>query len=164
MRRAAREAGADTPFSHVSMIDIVFLILIFFMCTIRFKQMERRLDAWFPNIGPGDPPATSVEDLTIYIKDNRKLRASTDFGLRATRKATYYLNSRDATPVTDMALLQSTLMRLGEDPDRRVLIAPYDEKDGKDQLVPFFNIIRVVDACKLAGLCHIRFQAPAVTN
>ena len=166
MRKLTRETDDEAPFSYISMIDIVFLILIFFMCATRFKQIEKKLDAFLPT--EEGPAASRVlvepEEVTIYIQDNPRLRASTDFSLRATRKATYYLNSRDATPVTDMALLQSTLIRLGENPDRRVLIAPYDEKDGKDQLVPFFNVIRVVDACKLAGLSHIRFQAPAVTN
>lgn len=164
MMKRAKLADSDAPFSYISMIDIVFLILIFFMCATRFKQIEQKLDAFLPP-DIGQEKTTRIvdpEELTIFIRDDARMRKSTDFNIRAGREATYYLASRDASPVTDMTVLMPTLMRLAENPERKVLIAPYDEKDGKDQLVPFFNVIRVVDACKAAGFRHIRFQAPAV--
>jgi biopolymer transport protein ExbD len=144
------------------MIDIVFLLLIFFMCAMRFKQIEMKLDAHLPVCGPCPGPLCDIiDELVIFVKDDRDMRRSSDFNLRTCRQATYFLGSRDAVPVTDMSVLLPTLVRLSQNRNLSILIAPYDESAGRDQLVPFFNIVRLVDACKAAGLANIRFRAPA---
>ncbi|MCZ7645569.1 MAG: biopolymer transporter ExbD [Planctomycetota bacterium] len=156
----------DVKLDMTPMIDIVFLLLIFFMCATRFKQVERRLDAFLPEeIGQTDGPLVhSIEPLTIFVRDDAAMRGSHDFNARSMREATYYLSSRDARPVANPAELFGVLKQLAGGADARVLIAPYDEGAGRDQLVPFFNIVRVVDLCKEAGIVRVNFQAPAQMN
>lgn len=152
----------DPELCFTSLIDIVFLLLIFFMCATQFKKVEEKLDAFLPFVGPCPPPAKVIppEDLTIFVRDDAVLRQSDSIDIKSMRRATFYLASRDATPVNDVNRMLPVLRQLAEDPGRRVLIAPYDEGTGKDQLVPFFNVVKVVDACKASGISNIAFQAP----
>lgn len=158
-----KEANRPIEFTFTSMIDIVFLLLIFFIVSSRFKQIEQRLETFLPE-GPC-PPAVPVDKpmpVTIFVKDDRLLRQSADIDTRSQRKATYYLASRDANPLTDMAQAYPVLKQLAQaDVNQEVLIAPYDERVDFDQRVPFYNIVRVVDVCKEAGISKISFQAPA---
>ncbi len=166
-KKMSDELDQDAPFSFIPMIDVVFLILIFFML-MPFKQMEERLDCFLPtDEGQMSVPPTleKPEELSIFVRDDHRMRQSSDFKLRATRKAAYYLASRDANPVADPFALLGRLSQLAGNPEQEVLIALYDESndeaDAKDQLVPFFNIINVIDVCKKAGITKIKFQAPA---
>lgn len=157
-----KEANRPIEFNFTSMIDIVFLLLIFFIVSSRFKQIEQRLDTFLPDVGCGIGPPPASEPITIFVKDDRLLRQSADVDTRSQRKATYYLASRDANPLTDMAQAYPVLRQLAQaNADQEVLIAPYDERVDFDQRVPFYNIVRVVDVCKEAGISKISFQAPA---
>jgi len=148
-----------------SLIDIVFLLLIFFMCSTQFKQVEQRLDAFLPEDGTGDREIRpSPERLTIFVKDDAAARRSPHHEIRASRQATYYLVAREARPIADLNELRGLLAQVhAADPRLRILVAPFDEATGQDQLVPFFNIVAVVDTCKAVGLENVAFQAPAAT-
>lgn len=160
-----KEANRPIEFNFTSMIDIVFLLLIFFLISSRFKQVEQRLDTFLPPVGVDiapPPPVPPPDPVMIFVKDDHLLRQSADVDTRSQRKATYYLASRDANPLTDMAQAYPVLKQLAQaDVNQEVLIAPYDERVDFDQRVPFYNIVRVVDVCKEAGISKISFQAPA---
>ncbi|MCK6473918.1 MAG: biopolymer transporter ExbD [Planctomycetes bacterium] len=161
--KVRKQADRPIEFNFTSMIDVVFLLLIFFLISSRFKQVEQRLDTFLPNVGPIDPsPPPPSEPVTIFVKDDLVMRQAADVDMRSQRKATYYLASRDANPLTDMAQAYPVLRQLAQaNADQEVLIAPYDERRDFDQRVPFYNIVRVVDVCKEAGISRISFQAPA---
>src|SRR5579872_6335919 len=53
-------AGAASEDDAVSLnvtplIDIIFCLCIFFMCSFHFKQLEGKLDSWLPKNGCGPP-------------------------------------------------------------------------------------------------------------
>lgn len=161
--KVKKQADRPVEFNFTSMIDVVFLLLIFFLIASRFKQVEQRLDTFLPD-GPCPPTTEVLKPLpvTIFVKDDHLLRQSADIDTRSQRKATYYLASRDANPMSDMAQAYPVLRQLAQaNADQEVLIAPYDERVDCDQRVPFYNIVRVVDVCKEAGISTISFQAPA---
>lgn len=57
MRFPSLAAAAGEPRADMTpLIDVVFQILIFFLCTLHFRQLEGRLDAYLP---PGAGPAAS---------------------------------------------------------------------------------------------------------
>lgn len=160
--KVRKQADRPIEFNFTSMIDVVFLLLIFFLISSRFKQIEQRLDTFLPQGGITQGPPPVSEPVTIFVKDDHLLRQSADVDMRSQRKATYYLASRDANPLTDMAQAYPVLRQLAQaNADQEVLIAPYDERVDFDQRVPFYNIVRAVDVCKEAGISRISFQAPA---
>ena len=61
------------------MIDVTFLLLIFFMCTIKFKTLEGKLAAYLPkDVGVNQSDAEPMEKIDIYIrmeKPGRRVQA-----------------------------------------------------------------------------------------
>lgn len=163
---SVKDRYEDPELCFTSLIDIVFLLLIFFMLAAKFKQTEQRLDCFLP-VDEGQMPTVAPlkkpEELSIFIKDDVSARAG-NFERRAVRRATYFLMSRDAQPVSDPNQLLSKLSQLASNPEQQVLIALYDEMRDKDQLVPFFNVVALLDICKMAGIQIVKFQAPAQTT
>ena len=51
------------------MIDVTFLLLIFFVCTIKFKTLEGKLAAYLPkDVGVNASDAEPKEKIDIYLK------------------------------------------------------------------------------------------------
>lgn len=51
------------------MIDVTFLLLIFFMCTLRFKVLEGQLTAFLPkDAGVNVMPAVPVEKVQVTVR------------------------------------------------------------------------------------------------
>ena len=51
------------------MIDVVFLLLIFFMCTLRFKTLEGKLSAYLPkDVGVNTTEAEPIEKVEILVR------------------------------------------------------------------------------------------------
>jgi biopolymer transport protein ExbD len=49
MRAKEKIAGSEElKLSITPLIDVTFLLLIFFMCSMRFKTLERKVQAWLP--------------------------------------------------------------------------------------------------------------------
>ena len=61
---AERESRLDmTP-----MIDVTFLLLIFFMCTLKFKTLDGKLSAYLPkDVGVNTTPAEPKEKIEIRM-------------------------------------------------------------------------------------------------
>jgi len=49
------------------MIDVTFLLLVFFLCTIRFKTLEGKLSAYLPRDGTGGSPAEQPEPIDLRL-------------------------------------------------------------------------------------------------
>ena len=67
------------------MIDVTFLLLIFFLCTIKFKLLEGKLAAYLPkDVGVNSSPAEPKEKVEIVIHvdeaGNRVFAAGDDKG------------------------------------------------------------------------------------
>ncbi|MFQ5506626.1 MAG: ExbD/TolR family protein, partial [Planctomycetota bacterium] len=75
-RQRAENAGASMDLTP--MIDVVFLLVIFFLC-LEFKSLEGRLAANLPkDIGPNPTPAEPIEMLDIRISTIDRGRKVTD--------------------------------------------------------------------------------------
>jgi biopolymer transport protein ExbD len=62
MRLVPRRIPEDAKLEMTPMIDVTFLLLIFFLATLRFKTLEGRLDAYLPPDGPN--PTEAIEPRT----------------------------------------------------------------------------------------------------
>jgi len=67
-------ATEEIEMEMTPMIDVTFLLLIFFLLTIKFKVLEGKLMAYLPkDIGVNATPAVPVEkvEITIHIPPNK---------------------------------------------------------------------------------------------
>ena len=154
----------------ISMIDVVFLLLIFFLCASRFKAVEKKLEADLPkNEGPNAIP-TKVEKpneirVQIYWANAKgQVISSSNFGdpndvVRGASLDTsgaHIVIETNRKPRRDLNDLYRTLAELsGRNPEMPVVI------DAR-QKVPFKWVIGAIDACKRANVASIKFQAPPV--
>lgn len=57
-----------TELNMTPMIDCVFLLLLFFMVGMKFKEFDRKLDTDLPKAGKPDPPDPSLLKTELWIK------------------------------------------------------------------------------------------------
>ncbi len=71
------EANNDNPcpMNVVPLIDIIFCLLLFFMCSFHFKQLEGKMEAWLPldkgqnkPTSPTQPPLGEVRIVLEFDK------------------------------------------------------------------------------------------------
>lgn len=131
------EVRFDLP---VSTIDVVFLLLIFFMCTARFKQTEKILDANLPHEGGPEQrdDLTPVDPIHVKLWSDSAGRLAIGINSRENRVADIHeLASR-------LAVLQRTMDGLS------VLI------DARRD-VQYRHVIAAMDACKRAQIESVKF-------
>ena len=54
----------------VPMVDVIFCLCIFFMCSFKFKEIEGKFDAWLPRNKGADQPMSSkdlIEEIRIAV-------------------------------------------------------------------------------------------------
>ena len=64
-----RIAEEDAKLEMTPMIDVTFLLLIFFMCTLKFKTLEGKLAAYLPkDVGVNPMDAEPIEKIAIIVR------------------------------------------------------------------------------------------------
>ncbi len=134
-----RAEGDLTP-----MIDVVFLLLVFFLTTLQFKVLEGKLPSELPRDG-GRNAVSAVDPILIEPLD--VFVAATEQGLRVRLGATRWVTV-DTVAARVRAALQIT-------PELRARI---DTGPG----VTYEQAVHVLDAVIAGGLRDIRF-APGTT-
>jgi biopolymer transport protein ExbD len=153
------------------MIDVVFLLLIFFMCTIKFKVLEGKLSAYLPkDVGVNATQAEPIEKVEILMRvqvEGTKLAPDgtkpwsgkagsrfvyqgpgTPYRSGQDRVIQYSLGPRKSTNLTD---IQARLRDLHEkDPDRPATI---DARQG----ITYADVVMVLDAAIDANYREITF-------
>lgn len=100
----------------VPLVDIIFCLCIFFLCSFRFKQVEGKFETWLPKgKGLGGTPADNslLEEVRVAMFwDDAAARSFTRLGHRKIesldeleelirqRKADYARSGKEKTPVT----------------------------------------------------------------
>ncbi len=123
MRSIRKRENKDVEVNITNMIDVVFVLLIFFVVTTTFTK-ETGVDITKPSAGSSKQLAK--EPLLIGI----------------TRDGAIYVNERQV----DLAILSGILKReASSDPDKSVVLA-------SDKATPMGVIVSVLDECNLSGL------------
>lgn len=69
MSQLKRISEEESEMEMTPMIDVTFLLLIFFMCTIKFKTLEGKLSAFLPkDVGVNTSDAEPKEKTEILVK------------------------------------------------------------------------------------------------
>lgn len=147
--RMLKEMLAEDEWSiPTAMIDVVFLLLIFFMLASKFRVMEQRLDAFLPkDKGPQSIQTTvrQLDEIVIHVT------AEKEGGLRRPR----YRIKGFVTENPDV--LTAKLKQLKSVSDMPVVI------DGRP-LCPFRHVMAALDACARAGLTKVEFRPPPAAD
>ena len=132
MKLTSRRHGSKIELQMTSMIDCVFLLLIFFMVTSSFHQAERELD---PAIKV-QRAASAASDLAPAIVDV----------VRGTQGFVYRLGGRE---LTSAAELTGVLRQLENKLDGAVVRATDD--------APFEMAASAIQSCKGAGFSLVSY-------
>jgi len=145
IRRKRKKKIQDPDYElPLSMIDVIFLLLIFFMVCAKFKLFEKRLDAGLPkHEGSNPPPRPLIPNNNIHVKiwlaDSQQVRIS--------------LDEYPCRSVNDLAGKLAAFA--ANDRSQPVLI------DSR-QRVPFKYVLAALDACQRARMRNVKFMAPPV--
>jgi biopolymer transport protein ExbD len=143
------EGDNPVELNVTAMVDIIFCLCLFFMCSFHFKQLQGRIDSWLPKdvgVNAGTPEQVLLEEIRVIIR------------YEPGRGTIFKLGS---TPVSSMEELGGLLL---------ASYADY-EKTGKAKAdvpviidafptVPWKDVIQVMNCCKMRGLEKIQFAAP----
>ena len=122
-----KTAAIEEPDLNLTpMIDIVFLLIIFFMVGTRFTEMEREFDVQLPAVSDA-PPLTSLPDeIVVNLQTSGKLQV--DGKQRSLKELE-----------TDLIAARKRYA------DQTVVV----RADGEG---PYQNVMDVVDVCRRAGV------------
>jgi len=121
----------NVGFQMAPMVDIIFLLLIFFIAASVYSQWESKLEIKVPTAETSTDRPRYPGEAIINIDKNGK----------------YYLNSIEFPPDR----LEELLLNLARDyPDQPVVIRPDKETDCK-------YLIQVIDICAKTDIANISF-------
>lgn len=119
----------DQAMNLTSMTDLVFLLLVFFLCATTFLDPERALELDLPRAESGSADERPPEELVLNVfRDGRVALGGRELDEAALRTSLEHAAARDpATPVTIRG----------------------------DARAEHARIVSVMDACALAGLSNL---------
>ncbi|MCA9102718.1 MAG: biopolymer transporter ExbD [Pirellulales bacterium] len=122
-------AAAQPTLNLTPMLDVVFLLIIFFMVGTKFAEMERRIEVNVPEVGHAGPLTSAPEKRVIHV----------------TSQGEVFL---DDAPVTIDELAAAIAADVEKFPQQSVLI----RGDGNSG---FQRVADVLSVCKHAGVAEL---------
>lgn len=141
--------ASDNPveINVTAMVDVIFCLCIFFMCSFHFKQLEGKIDTWLP--GPGGPAVCPLppplEEIRVFLRWD----AATGATIRKVGREDV---KSDADLLARIRLQASDYAKVGKlDPPVLVDATPD---------VPWQEVVHLVDLCKSERMDKIQFVGP----
>jgi biopolymer transport protein ExbD len=128
MRRRPRFTGRDTVLDLTPMVDVVFLLIIFFMVSTTFITLESGLPVDLPQARTAEAQSTDIPTVTV------------------TREQVIFLAGAEVSEAELVALLRAQLEASGQG---AVVFRA-------DQAVPHGMAVRVMDLIKQSGAQRIQ--------
>jgi biopolymer transport protein ExbD len=135
--------GHETGNTMTSMIDVVFLLLIFFICTASFQVLESTLPTSLEAAGS---TATEVPPDFEQPTERVIVKLSLDGG-----RVAWVVNDR---PYDNFREVHAVLRQVASIDNGLPVIV---DADGA---IPLGDVIDIYDLCRLAGFIKIQFAAP----
>jgi len=108
------------------MIDMVFLLLIFFLVATTFHQTEREMQIALPFAGAAAPISSMLQELVVNVDETGAI----------------VLGGRTVTPAE---LEQRVAQAVAANPEQKVTVRG-------DRTTAYAHIVTVLDTCKRAGI------------
>jgi biopolymer transport protein ExbD len=122
----AKETEARVSIELTPLIDMVFLLLIFFLVATTFHQEEREMQIALPAAKAAGPISANLRELIINVD----------------RDGQIFVGGRSSTPGE---LRELVTQRVAVNPEQKVAIRG-------DRGTVYANVVRVLDICKAAGI------------
>lgn len=133
MNFTERMQEEEGGFPLAPMIDIVFLLLIFFMTTSVFARLENEMSVTVPKADSAEPSQRQVGELIVNLQEDGSL----------------IVNQQEV----NVEKLRTMLERIAENfPNQSVII----RGDRRSQLE---DAIQILDTCAKAGVWNVSFAA-----
>lgn len=123
-------------FQLAPMIDVVFLLLIFFIVTYQLSDYEKELEVNVPTAEEGSTESRGYLEVVVNVRED----------------GTIVIEKKDYT-VDELQTYMANLFRVNKDQPIRI------RGDGKTD---YQDIVNVIDRCRKAGIWNISFatQSP----
>jgi biopolymer transport protein ExbD len=140
--KKSRKNASEIELQMTPMIDVTFLLLIFFMCSVRFKLLDGKLDTWLPR-SDGVNANAEIHAMLERIEIGLECAGNVPEGF-----VVLLIGRR----MLDLDQLCSLLTRFRlEDPAVTVIVRP-----GKG--IEYSHVVATVNECLRAGLTSITFR------
>ncbi|MDQ7778866.1 MAG: biopolymer transporter ExbD [Planctomycetota bacterium] len=150
-KKPESELGSLPQLNMTPMIDVIFQLLIFFMCTIRFRTMEGKLQSYLPKDRGDD------RDIRVVLMPDMRVNISYDE--QSGRTSWRFDQSR----FTDLNRLEEAIVakhqRCPVFNDRPVPVIV-----DADPNVPFSEVVRILDMCTGRGIEKVEFAMPPMSR
>lgn len=123
---SADESEARVSIELTPLIDMVFLLLIFFLVATTFHQEEREMQIALPAAKAAGPISANLREIVINVDEGGQIIV----GGRA---------------VTPEELREMIAQRVAVNPEQKVAVRG-------DRHTAYANVVRVLDVCKAAGI------------
>ncbi|MBI4712244.1 MAG: biopolymer transporter ExbD [Planctomycetes bacterium] len=149
IKSKTEEASMDIPMTP--MIDVIFQLMIFFMCSIHFKSLEGKLYSYLPKdkgmnmTVVTDPILDEVRISLVYNESKPPYLAEIKIGQQS---------------IPDWDALKKQLATIWEGVDKTDVdrIIPF-KIDPKSPKIPVQSIVKVLDICNEIGVRKVEFAA-----
>jgi biopolymer transport protein ExbD len=143
MKRFDPNAGGDghLGFQIAPMIDVVFVVMLFFMVMAGAVKVERELNTKLPGTAETSGPTDFVDEIVINIAENGEVTLNDEV--------------MDAPASREMPQLRATLLRLKQGSDAAkapTLVTVVSEPEAK-----YSRTIDVLDALAVAQIENVTF-------
>lgn len=127
----------------IPMVDVIFCLCVFFMCSFKFKQLEGKFDSWLPrNKGSEGSPQSEIQEIRIAMFwDEQTSKVRRQFGMRTVD---------DDTQLNELIRGSYEDWKAKGKPDVPVII------DG-DERVPWEEVLKIVNIAKGLQIDNIEF-------
>jgi biopolymer transport protein ExbD len=142
------ESDNPVEINVTAMVDVIFCLCIFFMCSFHFKQLEGKIDAWLPKTGnqPGTPTTPIIlEEIRVFMRWDPDTNTTV-------RKVGSTAVSTDADLMDAIRVRKGDYERAGKSIFPVIIDAM--------EAVPWHDVVHVVDLCKADKLSSIEFAEP----
>lgn len=131
----------------VPMVDIIFCLCVFFMCSFKFKELEGKFQSWLPkDLGNATTPDTDPKEMRVAIYwDEQKGEVVRQYGVRVIRD--------------DEEL--ETLIRGANDDFKKVGKSDVPVIIDGDARIPWAEVMTIVNIAKRLGIEKIQFALGA---
>lgn len=136
IQRPSESGNGENVINISSLVDVMFILIIFFMATTTFQQEERDIKVNLPESAEGQALSSASKVVVINVRKN----------------GSYVMASQEATIAEIEKLLTNAVK---SDPDQKVLIRG-------DRQALHGHVAAAVALCKRAGVheANIGYQLP----